>query len=174
LLTGLKHQFSHSILADAEYTWAKNMDNASHPFYNDPYPYNPRLSYGRSDYNVGNSFKAYALWRPVFFHGSNSWVEKVAGGWSIRGIFNVHTGFPWTPTYSASNLYYQGSSFSTLRPAAYLGGAGSHTSNAAFQSGPGNPVGSKGANKNFPQGGAAYVTAPNSNVPKTLPAFPAT
>lgn len=174
LLTGLKHQFSHSILADAEYTWAKSMDNASHPFYNDPYPYNPRLSYGRSDYNVGNSFKAYALWRPVLFHGSHSWIEKVAGGWSISGIFNVHTGFPWTPTYSASNLYYQGSGFSTLRPAAYLGGAGSDTSNAAFQSGPGNPVGSKGANKNFSQGGPAYFTAPNSNVPKTLPAFPAT
>jgi hypothetical protein len=173
LLTGLKHQFSHSFLADAEYTWAKSMDNGSQPYYQDPYPYNPRFSYGRSDYNVGNVFKTYVLWRPTIFHGSNNWVEKIAGGWSFSGIFNLHTGFPWTPTYSVSNLYYQGSGFSTLRPAAYLGGAGNDTSNDAFKSGP-NPLDNNAANKNFPLGGAAYFTAPASNVPKKVPAFPAT
>ena len=37
------------------------------------------------------------MWQPVFFHGSRGWLEKIAGGWSISGIFNIHSGFPWTP-----------------------------------------------------------------------------
>jgi len=37
------------------------------------------------------------MWQPVFFHGSNAWLEKIAGGWSLSGIFNLHSGFPWTP-----------------------------------------------------------------------------
>lgn len=159
LLTGLKHQFSHSFLADVEYSWSKSMDDGSHPYYKDPYPYNSRLAWGRSDYNVGNAFKAYGLWRPTLFRGQHGWLEKIAGGWSLSSILNIHTGFPWTPIYSVSNLYYQGSGFGTLRPAAYLGGAGSDTSNEAFKSG------STGPNKNFPNGGSAYFTAPASHVP---------
>ena len=27
-------------------------------------------------------------------------MEKVVGGWSVSGILNAHTGFPWTPQYN--------------------------------------------------------------------------
>ncbi len=148
LLLGLKHIMVHHFMADAEFTYAKSMDDGSGPYYEDPYPYAPYYARGRSDYNVGKAFKIYALWQPVFFHGNNAWLEKVAGGWSLSGILNVHTGFPWTPVYSTpGSLYYSGSGYNTLRPAAYLGGAGHDTSNDAFKSGPG--VGN-GLNKNFP------------------------
>ena len=177
LLVGLKHQMAHHFLADAEFTWAKTMDEGSGPYYEDPYPYAPYLARGRSDYNVGKAFKLYGLWQPVFFKGTNSWLEKVVGGWSVSGIFNIHTGFPWTPVVSVpGNLFYSNSGYSTLRPAAYLGGAGHDTSNDAFKSGPG--VGS-GKNKNFPLAGPnqPYFLTPNYTVatgtgPAPLPQNP--
>jgi Carboxypeptidase regulatory-like domain len=162
LLAGLKHQFSHSFLLDAQYTWAKSMDDGSQPYYEDPYPFSPSRAWGRSDYYVGNAFKLYGLWQPTIFRGSHGWLEKVAGGWSLSGILNLHTGFPWTPVYSQGDLYYLGSNYGTLRPTAYLGGAGTDTSNSALKQG--NP------NKDFPLGPLAYFTAP---APPKVPAFPA-
>ena len=159
MLAGLKHQFSHSFLLDTQYTWSKSMDDGSQPYYEDPYPYNPRLAYGRSDYNVGQAFKIYGLWQPVLFHG-NSLLEKVVGGWSVSGIFNLHSGFPWTPTYNNianGSLYYQGSGYGVLRPAAYKGAAGTSQASNSFKTGAG--VGGT-YNTNYPLGALQYFTVP--------------
>jgi hypothetical protein len=172
-LVGLKHDMSHHFQAEAQFQWAKSMDDASSPFYEDPYPYAPQYARGRSDYNVGKALKIFGLWQPVFFHGSHSWVEKVAGGWSVSGIFNLHTGFPWTPEVNVvgGNLYYPGSNYTQLRPASYNGGAGHDTSNDAFKSGPG--VGS-GQNKNFPLAGPnqPYFTLPAYTIGSGIPQAP--
>jgi hypothetical protein len=174
LLLGIKHPMAHHFQVDAQFQWAKSMDNASQPYYEDPYPFNPALSWGRSDYNIGKAFKIYGVWQPVIFTGGHAWLEKVVGGWSISGIFNLHTGFPWTPQLSTgSNLYYANSGYTTLRPAAYLGGAGHDTSNDAFKSGP--DVGN-GQNKNFPlanlQTGTAYFTVPQFTAGAGVPQLP--
>jgi len=110
------------------------------------------LDYGRSDYDVGKAFKIFGLWQPVFFHGSHSWIEKIAGQWSLSGIFNIHSGFPFTPvtTFSGS-LYYGTWPYNTVFPSTYLGGAGTSTSNDAFRT---------VAQSNFPNGGAAYFFTP--------------
>jgi len=93
------------------------------------------------------------LWQPTFFHGSNNWMEKIVGGWSLSGIFNIHSGFPWTPVFNLGGSLYclSGCNYYQLYPAAYLGGAGSSTSNKAFE----NP-----ATSNFPLGGLAYFSEP--------------
>jgi hypothetical protein len=146
MLLGVKHDFSNHFSANAQFAWAKSMDNGSGPFEEDPYPFSHRLAYGRSDYYVGKSFKIFGLWQPVFFHGSHSWVEKVVGGWSLSGILTLHTGFPWTPIFNTGqSLYCNGCSYSNLRPV-NLGG-GHSASNDNFKSGPG--VGN-GVNQNFP------------------------
>jgi hypothetical protein len=140
MLAVLKHQFSQHFSADAQFTWAKSMDNGSGPYEEDPYPYNRHYSYGRSDFNVGKSFKLFGMWQPVFYHGNQKWVGKVADGWSLSGILNLHSGFGWTPMYYASgNFYYSSSGYNSMRPT-YLGGAGNNTSNDTFKPGP---------NKNF-------------------------
>jgi Carboxypeptidase regulatory-like domain len=136
-LAELKHPMAHHIQLDAQFMWAKSMDNASGPYEEDPYyPENPSLSWGRSDFNVGKSFKAFGLWQPVIFKGKNGWLEKVAGGWTLSGIYNVHTGFPWTPNFGTAESLYCNNfcGYYNLRPQ-YLGGAGNSTSNAAFESG---------------------------------------
>ncbi len=152
MLAELKHQFSRQFMADTQFTWSKCMDTSSGPYYEQPYPYNPALSYGRCDYNVGKAFKLFGSWQPVFFHGSNRWLEKIAGGWTVSGIFNIHSGFPWSPVVNVQgggSLYCSTCGYTTLFPAAYLGGAGTSTSNNAFKTG-----------SNYPNGGAAYFSTP--------------
>jgi hypothetical protein len=134
------------------------MDTSSAPFSEQPYPFSPALNYGRCDYNVGKAFKVFGVWQPVFFHGSNGWMEKIAGGWSVSGIFNIHSGFPWTPMVSVNggNTYCATCGYGSLFPAGFLGGAGTSTSNSAFET---------VANSNFSQGGTAYFS------PAAYPAF---
>lgn len=135
-LAELKHQYAHHFSADAQFFWAKSMDNGSGPYEEDPYyPLNPYYSHGRSDYNIGKSFKFFGLWQPVIFHGDKAWLEKIVGGWSVSGILNLHTGFPWTPTYGISqSLYCSNCNYYNVR-GYYLGGAGNSHGNTAFKTG---------------------------------------
>ncbi len=165
LIATLKHSFAHQFSAEMQYAWAKAMDQNSGPYEEDPYPYNGAAAYGRSDYNVANGFKVFGLWQPVIFSGQHSWAEKVAGGWSLSGIYNIHTGFPFNPLYNvvtAGGLYYNGSGYSQLRPATILKPFGTNTSNHTFQ---------QATNPNYSGDGTQFF-APPSFVDG--PAFPAT
>jgi hypothetical protein len=150
LLAELKHQFATQFMADAQFTWAKSMDTSSGPYFEQPYPYDPNLSYGRSDYNVGKAFKFFGVWQPVLFRGNRSWVEKIAGGWSLSGIFNIHSGFPWSPLVNVNggSLYCGTCGYAQLFPI-YLGGAGTSTSNDQFKTG-----------SNYSKGSLAYFSNP--------------
>jgi hypothetical protein len=151
MLVEVKHQFSHQFMADAQYAWSRSMDTSSGPYFEQDYPYNPDLNYGRSDYNVTDAFKVYGVWQPVIFRGSKGWIDKIAGGWSLSGILNWHSGFPWTPVASVNggSLYCGTCSYTQLLPSAYLGGAGDSTSNDQFKTG-----------ANYPSGGTAYFATP--------------
>ena len=165
LIATLKHTFSHQFSVEAQYAWAKAMDENSGPYSEDPYPYDSHAAYGRSDYNVSNGFKVFGLWQPVIFTGAHSWVEKVAGGWALSGILNVHTGFPFNPVYNvvtAGGLYYNGSGYSQVRPSAVIKPFGTNTSNKTFE---------QTANPNYGGDGTAYFAAPSFT---DGPAFPET
>jgi hypothetical protein len=135
MLAELKHLMAHHFSADAQFMWAKAMDNTSGAYENYNFLFDSSKEYGRSDFDVSRSLKLVAVWQPVIFHGSNAWIEKVAGGWSLSGIANFHTGFGWTPNYGVgANLYCNLCSYTNLRPH-YSGGAGKSKSNSAFESG---------------------------------------
>ena len=108
MIATLRHDFAHGFNLQAQYTWSKTMDENSSPYEEDPYPYDVHAAYGRADYNVQDAFKLFGLWQPVFFHGNNL-LNKTLGGWSLGGIWNVHTGFPFNPVYNTTGVYYQGS-----------------------------------------------------------------
>jgi hypothetical protein len=153
MLVGLKHQFSHTFSAEAQYTWAHSMDTGSNPYSRDPYLYNTNYSYGRSDFDLNQMFKVFGVWQPILFHGSHRWAETIVGGWSLSGIATFHTGYGWTPVYTASHQIYCNTcnyGFQNLRPA-YRGGAGHNSSNDAFKTG-----------SNFPNPGTAN-TGSNQN-----------
>jgi hypothetical protein len=165
LIATLKHTFSHQFNIEAQYSWAKAMDENSGPYEEDPYPYDSHAAYGRSDYNVANAFKLFGLWQPVIFRGEHNWAEKVVGGWSLSGIFNLHSGFPINPLYNANTsggLYYNGSGYGSLRPAAYTGGAGMKTSNSTFM---------QATNPNYNGNGTTYFTPPTFVNGPAFPAF---
>ena len=165
LIATLKHTFSHQFNVETQYTWAKAMDENSGPYEEDPYPFDSHAAYGRSDYNVANAFKIFGLWQPVIFRGEHNWAEKVAGGWSLSGIFNLHSGFPFNPLYNVNTsggLYYNGSGYTTLRPAAYRGGAGMGTGNMTFM---------QATNPNYKGTPTAFFPAPTF---ADGPAFPST
>ena len=159
LLVGLKHQMAHNFQFDAEFQYARTMDTGSGPYYQDPYPYEPRLAYGRSDFNFGKALKIYGLWQPKFFAG-HGFATTLLDGWSVSGIYNMHSGFPFSPNYNVSggNLYYAASGYSTLRPASYNGSAGKVRSNNAYKVG--------GPNLNFPNAGAnqTYFALPDTGI----------
>jgi hypothetical protein len=170
MIAELQHRFSQQFMADFQFTWSKSMDTSSGPYFEQAYPYNLNLNYGPSDYNVPRAYKIYGVWQPVFFRGNDAWIEKIAGGWSISGILNLHSGFPWTPLVNvvSGSLYCGTCGYSQLRPAAYLGGAGTSTSNDQFRTG-----------SNYPNGGTAYFSMPTytsysgSDYGNALPQSPA-
>jgi hypothetical protein len=169
MFAGVKHQFSHQFMIDAQLTWARSMDTSSAPYSEQFYPFDTALNWGRSDYDIRRQEKIFGMWQPTFFRGRHNMMERLIGGWSISGILNVHTGFPWSPIFVSpvGSVYCATCGYSNLLPAAYAGGAGHDTSNDAFKSGPG--VGD-GVNKNFPNGGLAYFVPPAVTAGPNFPA----
>ena len=151
MLTGLKHQFSHTFSLEAQYTWAHSFDTNSGPYSRSPYLYNSKYAYGRSDFDIANYFKLFGVWQPVIFHG-NDWKEKIAGGWTLSGILTAHSGYGWTPVYQAPHQIYCNLcnyGYQNLRPY-YNGKALTNTSNNAFKTG-----------SNFPSPGPANTGTNN-------------
>lgn len=185
LLLEARHQFAHTFEADAQYKIAKSTDNGSGPYSTSDYEFAPNVyDNGPSDFDVRQMLKLYANWSPVIFHGSNSWMEKVIGGWNISPIFNFHTGFPFTASYAdgiACNAVFANSGGNggncNLLPASYKGGAGTSQSTDTFKL-----LGST-SNGNFKGGGSNYFTQPtvpsgsagwNNDTPPTPVALPQT
>ncbi len=168
LLLDLKHNMAHNFLVDASFTYSKSMDDASGPYEEDPYSYNPTLSRGRSDFNFGKALKIYGVYQPKLFYGHNELARVLLNGFSFSGIYNLHTGFPWTPTVNyTQSAYYTQAGFSTLRPTAYLGGAGKNYANSAF-------ISSGAPSSNFAAGGTGYFNQySNAQVSGSSVAFPA-
>jgi hypothetical protein len=162
LVTTLNHNFANHFQAEAMYTWGKAMDENSGPYSEDPYPYDTNAAYGPSDYNVTNAFKLFGLWQPVFFH-DHSWAEKLLGGWSLSGIYNLDSGFPWNPQYSTQGIYQQGTYYS-IRPSGVTKGYSTSTSNKAYE-------GLGGVNSDFNGNGTTYFTAPSYTL---APGYPNT
>jgi len=154
LLSELQHRFTKSFSIDAQYRFSSSKDNASGPYQINFYQWNPKLDWGPSDFDATHVFKLWGIYTPNFFH--QGWEKKVLGGWTVSGIFNWHTGYPWSPYFpSTCNLIYASGACTNggntqLGPVAYLGGAGSSYGNDTFTK----------AGGNFPKGGSSYFTAP--------------
>lgn len=152
LILDLKHNMAHNFSLDASFTYAKSMDDNSGPYTIDPYSYNPLYLRAASDFNVGKALKIFGVYNPKFYYGTNRFAKVMLNGFNVSGIYNLHTGFPWTPTVNYNtDAYYIGSGYNTLRPTAYLGGAGNDRSNRGYIS--------SGLAPNFSRGGRAYFSA---------------
>ena len=125
LLLELKHPFGQSFTLDTQYRFSHSMDSGSNAYAGPFYQFNLASGLATSDYDVRHSFKVYGVWSPTIFKG-HDWKEKIVGGWSLSGILNAHTGFPWTPQYNFENT----NDFGLGDPVFRFGGFGAGGSSA--------------------------------------------
>ena len=136
LNTQLEHRFSHGLSANFQYTWSKSFDqvSAEGPGFvtNQTYPVDDATERGPSDYDATHNVRLFAVWDVPNFHDRNGVMGKVVGGWQLNGIFQFHSGFPWTPV--ASNLcpVLGATTLCPVRPVAYNGGAKDNHDTSAF------------------------------------------
>ena len=149
LMAEMQHQFEHGFQIDAQYRWAKSLDDGSGPFTYQDYQFLPGYNWGPSDFDSRNMFKLWGLWSPTFFHG-NSWQEKIIGGWTFSGIMNLHSGFPFNPTYNDACAVTSSSGACNYRPTAFHGGVKMDQSIDTF----------KQARGYFPDPGTTYFDIP--------------
>jgi hypothetical protein len=104
LLLELKHAFSQSFQIDTQYRLSHTMDSGSNAYAGGFYQWNMATGFATSDYDTRHAFKVYGIYSPTIFKGSNDWKEKTIGGWTISGILNAHSGFPFTPQYNNGEI----------------------------------------------------------------------
>jgi hypothetical protein len=178
LLAILRHRFGNTFELESQYRWSKDMDTGSNNYSpaqhngtcscdGGSYQYTMKQEYAPSDFDVTNAYKLFGIWSPSIFHSENNTLKKIAGGFSLSGILNWHSGYPWNPydNNMGYNAIYQdsGSAYGgggVLRPGYYLGGL--NTGNFKTENYP------NGALSIFPEtnpstGAACYTAGPYLN-----------
>jgi hypothetical protein len=136
LNTQLEHRFHHGLTANFLYTYSKSIDeiSAEGPGFttNQTYPISNATEYGPSDYDATHNLRVFGVGELPIARDQKTLLGKIVGGWELNGIYQFHSGFPWTPV--ASNLcpVLGATSLCPIRPIAYNGGAGDNHDTNAF------------------------------------------
>jgi hypothetical protein len=96
LQANLRHMVGHGLTVQIAYTYAKAIDNASSPGYDQGVDdTNMNRWFAQSDYNRTNTFVAnYIYHLPFFQNSSNHFVKSGLGGWQVSGITSFFSGTP--------------------------------------------------------------------------------
>lgn len=99
-------RLSHGVTFLAAYTLSNAKDDACGigANCNASNPYNRQADYGISDLNQTNVFSFSFAAQSPFNKSSSKLVANLAGGWSLNGILQLHSGLPYTVTLSNNNL----------------------------------------------------------------------
>ncbi|HKV77615.1 MAG TPA: carboxypeptidase-like regulatory domain-containing protein [Candidatus Sulfotelmatobacter sp.] len=102
----LNKRFSHGVTFLAAYTLSHSNDDGCGigANCNVTNPYNRSLDYGTSDLNQTHVFSFSFAAQSPFDRSSNKLVANLAGGWSLNGILQLHSGLPYAITLSNDNL----------------------------------------------------------------------
>jgi Carboxypeptidase regulatory-like domain/TonB dependent receptor len=136
LTAQFEHRFHHGVSANVQYTYSKSIDqlSAEGPGFvtNQTYPIDDHTERGPSDYDATHNFRAYGVWDLPILRARNDFLGKVVGGWELNGIYQFHSGFPWTPVADNVCPVIGSTSLCPIRPTGYNGGAGSNYETSAF------------------------------------------
>lgn len=117
----LRKKMRSGLALGVNYTYSKSLDITSapesfgvRPDYSIPMgisqdPYNPQLSYARSDFDRRHQLNAYFLAELPFGKGkliggkASGALEKVIGGWEVSGLVTAESGLPFN--FTAGNRY---------------------------------------------------------------------
>lgn len=164
LLTQVQHQFSHGVMVSFAYTYSKSIDDVSAegPGFttNQTFPIDLATERGPSDFDATHNVSAYGLWNLPIFRDRHDFLGDVLGGWQINGVFEFHSGFPWTPVSDSLCPVLGASTLCPNRPTGFNGGAGDNHNTEAFLP----PI-----SGNFPNPSTSYFTLQETG---TTPDFP--
>lgn len=108
----LEKRMSHGVSFLVNYAWSKTMDaGTSNGHYETidvwQNAYDVPANYGLSLLNVPQSLNGYATWELPFGQGRQVQLHGVAdealGGWRLTGVFQAHSGLPFTPTVGSAD-----------------------------------------------------------------------
>ena len=113
---GLQSDITASILRDfqlkAAFTYAKSMDNNSATIAGDAFGnsvpsldfFDPSLSYGRSDFDIGKTFVISGIYNLRDAKKASAPLEVIRNGWQLGAIYRATTGTPFTPLIGGDPL----------------------------------------------------------------------
>jgi hypothetical protein len=175
----LRRQFSHGLLFDAQYRYAKSIDQLSNEgpgsSTNQTDPAHPETEHGPSDFDVKHNLSFFALWDLPFFRDQSKFAGKLLGGWQVNGLMTWHTGFPWTPVTGQINSVpiTSAATINPTRPSAVIGSFGEDTSNTSFITPDANFPGIIHQGDTVANPGGGPISAQCSNAdPTTRPGYP--
>lgn len=98
----LQRHLASRFRVDANYSWAKAIDESSSSTQTDfdnsdrmPTPYSIRSQRGPADFDVRQAFNATATWTlPGMGRGL---AHRLFGDWSLQSVIQIQTGFPFNP-----------------------------------------------------------------------------
>jgi len=107
----LAKHMSHGFQVQGSYTWGRSVDTSSATLAGDAFGnsisslnwFDPTLSRGLSDFNVGRTLVINGTWEvptPKSFSGPARWL---ADGWQLGLIFTASDGVPFTTTWGTGN-----------------------------------------------------------------------
>jgi len=101
-------RMSRGLQFQGSYTWSKSVDTSSATLAGDAFgnsisspqfSFNPRLSRGLSDFNVGRTLVLNGVWQVPSRKSLSGPARWLADGWQLGLIFTAHDGVPFTPTF---------------------------------------------------------------------------
>jgi outer membrane receptor protein involved in Fe transport len=104
-------KMSYGLNFQVNYAWSKSLDTGTgngHGSGVDIYQnaYNPGLNYGLSDFNAANTITGQVVYELPFGKGRqfalSGVADQVVGGWRVSGVFQWHSGVPFTPVIQGS------------------------------------------------------------------------
>ena len=138
IIAQLTRRFSNGLSFSALYTFSHTIDTSSYEIGSQQTdPSNQAINKGNSDYDVRHNFQLSAFYELPFFRGRHDLLGTVVGGWTIGGILDKHTGFPFTALIGACNPSRDrnGDGFCPDMPMSYTGGKIANPSKQDWQNG---------------------------------------
>lgn len=125
------YRFAHGLTLSSLYTYSHSIDTSSYEIgFQQTDPSNQSLQKGSSDYDVRQNLLLSAYWELPMFRQSRGFVGTMLGGWTLGGILDKHTGFPFSALIGScdTNNDRNGDGYCPDLPFAYNGGAISNPS----------------------------------------------
>jgi hypothetical protein len=115
-----KHLTGNSLIV-ANYTWAKNMTNASSDYAAAQNTYNLKADYGPANIDRQHVFTGSYVYYLPFYKNQQGVVGHLLGGWELSGVGYLYSGLHYTASASTfsqdlGGLGLNGSTFSGARP----------------------------------------------------------